>query len=92
MVEKRLNYAGASNKYALNYMIYDKKERSVGLKKKSMQNRLSGAKEKVMESDRKCLMNTKKQKKDSISFYGLRYNLLRVRFMPFCRLLELLYR
>ena len=74
IVEKWLDYAKASGKYALDYLICDKKERSVDLKKKSMQNWLSRAKEKVMEPDRDLFDEFgKKPKKESISFHGLRY-------------------
>ncbi len=74
IVEKWLDYAKASGKYPLDYLICDNKHRSVDLKKKSMQNWLSRAKAKVMEPDRDTVQEDgKKPRKDSISFHGLRY-------------------
>ncbi len=74
VVEKWLEYAKASGKYALDYLLCDKENRSVDKKKKSMQNWLSRAKMKFIEPDRELIEEDgKKPRKDSISFHGLRH-------------------
>ncbi|MDO4618966.1 MAG: tyrosine-type recombinase/integrase [Clostridia bacterium] len=74
IVEKWLDYARANGKYPGDYLICDKKKRSVDLKKKSMQNWLSRAKDKVMEPNRETIVEDgKKPRKESASFHGLRH-------------------
>ncbi len=74
IVQKWLSYAKASGKQNGEFLICDKTHRSVDLKKKSMQNWLSRATEKVMEPNRETIIEDgKKPKKDSISFHGLRH-------------------
>ena len=52
IVEKWLSFAEASGKYPTDYLICDKKHRSVERKKKSMQNWLIRMKKQIAEPDR----------------------------------------
>ncbi len=74
IAQKWLKYAQDKNKYARDYLICDNKHRSVDLKKKSMQNWLARAREKIVESNRESIREDgKKVRKESISFHGLRH-------------------
>lgn len=74
IIEKWLSFAEAGGKYPTDYLICDKKCRSVEKKKKSMQNWLIRMKKQILEPDRdEFTAPGKKPKRDSISFHGLRH-------------------
>ncbi len=74
IIEKWLAFAENGGKYPTDYLICDKKNRSVEKKKKSMQNRLIRVKKQIIEPDRdEITVPGKKPRRDSISFHGLRH-------------------
>lgn len=74
IIEKWLAFAENSGKYPTDYLICDRKSRSVEKKKKSMQNWLIRMKKQIMEPDREEITTAgKKPRRDTISFHGLRH-------------------
>ncbi len=74
IIEKWLAFAENGGKYPTDYLICDKKNRSVEKKKKSMQNWLIRVKKQIIEPDREEITAVgKKPRRDSISFHGLRH-------------------
>jgi len=74
IIEKWLSFAEAGGKYPTDYLICDKKHRSVEKKKKSMQNWLIRMKRQIVEPDRAEITEPgKKPRRDTISFHGLRH-------------------
>ena len=74
IIEKWLSFAEAGGKYPPDYLICDKKCRSVEKKKKSMQNWLIRMKKQILEPNRAEFTEPgKKPRRDTISFHGLRH-------------------
>lgn len=74
IIEKWLSFAEAGGKYPTDYLICDKKCRSVEKKKKSMQNWLIRMKKQILEPGRaEFTEHGKKPRRDTISFHGLRH-------------------
>lgn len=72
IIEKWLSFAEAGGKYPTDYLICDKKCRSVEKKKKSMQNWLIRMKKQILEPGRaEFTEHGKKPRRDTISFHGL---------------------
>lgn len=74
IIEKWLSFAENGGKYPTDYLICDKKHRSVEKKKKSMQNWLIRMKKQIIEPNREEItVAGNKPRKDTITFHGLRH-------------------